>query len=134
MGKALLQTANQSAQAVAVGSVLSLGQTLRRYGCNCRLNGNAVELVGEGYYVIDVAVTAVPTAVGDVSVAVYENGILVPSAIATASVTTVGNSVTLPIVTTIRQGCCCDGADSITVVLTEGASTITNISLRVEKA
>lgn len=133
MSRSLIQTANQSAQTVAVGSVISLGQALRRFGCNCRLNGNAIEVNGEGYYTIDVDVIATPTAAGNVSVGVYVNGVQVPSAIATSSVTTVGNSVTLPITTTIRQGCCCDNADAITVILLAGASTITNVSARVEK-
>lgn len=133
MSRSLIQTANQSSQTVAEGSVISLGQALRRFGCNCRLNGNAIEVSGEGYYTIDADVTVVPTAIGNVSVGVYVDGTLVPSAIATGSVSTVGNAVTLPINTTIRQGCCCDSSDSITVVLISGESTITNVSVRVQK-
>lgn len=133
MSRSLIQTANPSSQSVAVGSIISLGSVLRRYGCNCRLNGNAIEIEGAGYYTIDVAVTLTPTATGNVTVALYLNGQPIPSATATAGVTTVGNSITIPIVTTVRQGCNCDGASSITCVLTAGASTVNNISTRVEK-
>lgn len=133
MSRSLIQTSNPSSQNVAVGGIISLGSVLRRYGCNCRLNGNAIEIEGAGYYTITGTVTLIPTAAGNVSIAIQENGVTVSGATATGSVTTAGNSITLPIVTTVRQGCCCDGASSITCVLTAGASTVTNISLRVEK-
>ena len=61
MSKSLIQTSNISSQNVAVGSVISLGSVLRRFGCNCRLNGSTVEVEGEGYYIIDVCATATPT-------------------------------------------------------------------------
>lgn len=133
MGKSLIQTANQSSQTVAVDSIISLGSVLRRFGCNCRLNGNAIELEGEGYYTVDVSAVATPTAAGNVTVSVFRNGVAIPGAIATDSVTTVGNSSTLAINTTVRLGCNCCGASSLTVVLTDGAGVIDNISMRVVK-
>lgn len=134
MGKSLIQVTNQSSQAVALNSIISLGSVLRRFGCNCRLSGNAIEVAGEGYYKIDGTVTVSPTAVGTVTVALYNNGAQIPGAIASGSVSTAGNPVTLPLETTIRQGCCCDSADNITLVLTEGPGTVDNVSLRIEKA
>lgn len=133
MSRSLIQTSNQSAQNVALNGIISLGSVLRRFGCNCRLSGNAIEVTGEGYYTIDATVTATPTAAGNVTVALYSNGVQIPGTLVSGEVTTVGNSVTLPIVTTIRQGCCCDSADNITCVLTEGPGVIENISLRVIK-
>lgn len=134
MGKSLIQVANPSSQTVAVGSIISLGSVQRRYGCNLRLSGNAIEMGGEGYYAVDCSVTLVPSAVGAVSIALYENGVAVPGATATGAVSTVGNSVTLPIMTTLRRACgCCEDVDNLTFVLTSGASTITNVSARVEK-
>ena len=134
MSRSLIQTTNQTTQAVAVNGIISLGSVLRRFGCNCRLSGNAVECVGEGYYKVDVNVSVAPTATGAVTVALYNNGVQVPGAIAYGSVSTAANPVTLPIETTIRQGCCCDSADSLTVVLVEGAGDVQNVSVRVEKA
>ena len=133
MSRSLIQTSTQSAQNVALNGIISLGSVLRRFGCNCRLSGNAIEVTGEGYYTIDATVTATPTAAGNVTVALYSNGVQIPGTLVSGGVTTVGNSVTLPIVTTIRQGCCCDSADNITCVLTEGPGVIENISLRVIK-
>ena len=134
MGKSLIQTANQSTQTVAVNSIISPGSVIRRFGCNCRLSGNAIEIEGQGYYEIDAVISLAPTATGAVTVALYKDGVQVPGAIAYGSVSTASNSTVLPIITTIRQGCNCEGASSLTFVLTEGASTVNNISVRVEKA
>ena len=133
MSRSLIQTTNQSTQTVALNSIISLGSVLRRFGCNCKLSGNAIELSGEGYYTIDATVTATPTAAGNVTVALFNNGVQIPGTLVTSSVTTTGNSTTIPIVTTIRQGCCCDSADNITCVLIAGPGVIDNISLRVIK-
>ena len=134
MSKALIQVANQSAQAVAVNSVISLGSVQRRFGCNCRLSGNAIEISGEGYYIIDASVSVAPTAAGNVTVALFNNGVQVTGGVAYGSVGTAGDPTALPIVATIREGCCCEGADSLTLVLLEGAGTVQNVSMRVEKA
>ena len=133
MSKSLIQTTNQTTQAVAVNGIISLGSVLRRYGCNCRLSGNAIEVEGDGYYKIDTDVTVLPTVAGTVTVAVLENGVQIPSAISTGSTSVAGNPVTLPITTTIRKNCCC-GASNLTVVLLAGAGNVTNISTRVEKS
>lgn len=134
MSKSLIQVANQSIQTVAPNSIISLGSVQRRFGCNCRLSGNAIEISGEGYYEVEAAVSLAPTATGDVAVALYENGVQIPGAIAYATAAAAGDSVTLPLVATIRQGCCCDSADNLTCVLVEGASTVRNVSLRVVKS
>ena len=133
MSKSLIQLANQSSQTVAANSIISLGSVQRRYGCNLRLSGNGIEVSGAGYYTVDCAVSVVPEAVGEVTVAIYNNGIQIPGAIAYGAVSTAENPTTLCINTTIRQGCCCDSADNITLVLIEGAGTVENVSLRMEK-
>ena len=89
--------------------------------------------MGAGYYKIDCNVSVVPTETGAVTVALYDNGVQIPGAIAYGSVDTAGNAVTLPLETTIRQGCNCDSADNITVVLINGAGTVNNVSLRITK-
>ena len=133
MSRSLIQTTNQSSQNVAVNSIISLGSTQRRFGSNLRLSGNAIEVDGAGYYTIDCSVSVAPTAAGNITIALYNNGVQIPGAIAYGSVSTAGNPITLPINATIRQGCCCDSADSITCVLLAGAGVVQNISLRIEK-
>ena len=133
MSKSLIQVANQSSQAVALNSIISLGSTQRRFGCNCRLSGNGIEVDGAGYYTIDASVTVAPTALGTVTVAIYNNGTQIPGAIASASTGTAGNPVNVTINTTVRQGCCCDSADNLTLVLLAGPGNVTNVSMRVVK-
>lgn len=133
MSRSLIQVTNQSMQNVALNSIISLGSVLRRFGCNIRLSGNGIEVIGEGYYTISGTVTVAPTAAGTVSVAVYNDGMQIPGAIASGTAATAGDPVTLPLETTIRQGCCCDSADNITLVLLEGAGEVSNVSLRIEK-
>lgn len=133
MSRSLIQVANQSTQAVSLNSIIALGSTQRRFGCNCRLSGNGIEVDGAGYYTIDADVTVAPTAAGTVTVALYNNGVQVPGAIASASTSTAGNPVSVAINTTVRQGCCCDSADNLTLVLIAGPGNVTNVSMRVVK-
>ena len=132
MSRAIIQTVNPSSQAVAVNGIITLGSILRRLGCNCRLNGNAIEIEGEGYYTIDCDVTVAPTAAGTVQIALYANGAPISGAVATGSTSVATNPVTLPISTTVRKSCC-NGATSITCVLLQGAGNVTNVNMRVVK-
>ena len=133
MGRSLIQTVNQSVQTVAENSIINPGSTQRRFGCNLRLSGNGIEVNGEGYYTIDANVTVAPTAAETVTVALYSNGVQIPGAIASAVAGTAADPVNLTLITTIRQGCCCDSADNITCVLLAGAGEVQNISVRVVK-
>lgn len=133
MSKSLIQVANQSNQTVAANSIIGLGSVQRRFGCNCRLSGNGIELDGQGYYTVDANVSVAPTAAGPVTVALFNNGVQVPGAIAYGNATAAGEPVNLTLVATLRQGCCCDSADNLTLVLVEGAGTVLNVSMRVEK-
>lgn len=133
MSRSLLQTANTSAQDVAEGGVIAPGNAVRRFGCNARLNGNAHEIGGEGYYTFDGAVSIAPAEIGDVTVALYENGVQIPGAIAYGSATAAGDYLTLPLVGTTRLTCC-EAPAQITCVLVSGAGQVVNYSMRVEKA
>ena len=134
MSRSLIQTVNSSEQSVTAGSTIGLGTTVRRYGCNCRQIGDAIELEGSGYYKITATVVAEPDAIGNVTVSAYFNGLQIQGATATGSVSTVGNRTTMTIVGTIRMGCNCEGASNLTFELDEGDSTISLISVRVDKA
>ena len=134
MSRSLIQVANPSVQAVAVNSIIAPGSVQRRFGCNCRLSGNAIEVAGEGYYLVDASVTVAPTAAENVTVGLAVNGTILPGAVAYGTAAAAGDPVTLPITGTIRQGCNCDSADNLTLVLLAGAGNVQNVSMRVEKA
>ena len=52
MSKALIQTVNAGPQAVEEMGVIGLGTTTRRFGCNLRQSGDAIECAGCGYYTV----------------------------------------------------------------------------------
>jgi len=141
VSKSLLQVVNQATQAVpavtagTTPAVLGLGTAIHGYGCNTRLSGNAIRIDGQGYCKVDAAITVAPTAVGSVVVALYNGSDQVDGAIATATVATANDAVTVPINATIKQGCNCAGSSSLTLRVVDGvASNVTNIAVRVEKS
>ena len=78
--KSAIYTVSSAVQAVVAGNSLSLGSTIRRFGCSTTLSGNAIALNAPGYYDVDVSVTAIPTAAGTVSVTLFQDGVAVPGA------------------------------------------------------
>jgi hypothetical protein len=137
MSKASIYTANTGAQSVASGGTLSLGSIVHRFG-NVRgvpiinLNGNGITINEDGYYNINVSIVASPTTAGTVTVSVLRNGVALPGAIATSSVTTAGNPANLSIISQSLESC---GAGSVlTLVLAGNASTISNVAVRVDRA
>ena len=130
--KSLIYTAMQTPTAVAVNGVIPLGTIVRRYVCNCNLNGNGIAINGQGYYDVDVSVEAVPDAAGTVTVQLLKDGVAVPGATAAATVAAVANTVTLAFPATVRLGCCSTGS-VLTLLRTGAASTVNNVAARVEK-
>ena len=132
MGKSLIQVANPSNQAVTADSIITLGSVIRRYGCNCKLSGNAIELYKGGYYKVNGTVSISSTAAGNVTVGLYQDGVQYPGAIAYGTAAGAGDFVTLPIQTTVRIEDPC-GSANLTLVVVEGAGSVVNVSLGVDK-
>ena len=132
MSRSLIQTVNAGPQTVADLGVIGLGSTSRRFGCNLRQSGDAIECAGCGYYTVTASIVVSPDAIGIVSVEMQQNGAPVSGAVSSASVATADSPVTLTIVSSIRLAC--EETGTLTFVLTEGAGTVENIAVRVEKA
>lgn len=133
MSKSLIYTALETPTAVAAGGVIPLGNIVRRYGCNCNLNGSGIAINGQGYYNVDVSMEAVPDAAGTVTVQLLKDGVAVPGASAAATVAAAATTVTLAFPATVRLGCCSTGS-VLTLLLTGAASTVNNAAVRVEKS
>lgn len=136
MSKAGIYTVNSGAQAVAVGGAINLGAINRRFGRSCceaviDLNGAGITLNEAGYYDVDVAVTALPTAAGPVTIAVFQDGVAVPGSTNTATAAAAGNPVNVVSLPLVRVRC--GAASNLSVVLVNGAGTIANISVKVLK-
>ena len=133
MSQAIIQTINASNQVLTADSLINLGTTVNRYGCGLNQNGNGIEVSGSGYYKIEATITITPTAAGNVTISMQKNGVNVPGAQAVGSVTTVGNSTTIPINFIIRRPCAyCENADIITFS-TQDAATINNVVVQIVK-
>lgn len=135
MSKAAIYTVNSGAQTVAVGGTINLGTIIRRFGRECcdpimDLNGSGITINEPGYYDVDVAVTALPTAAGPVTITVFQDGVAVPGSTNTAQATA-GNPVNVVSLPMIRVRC--GSASNISVVMTNGAGTVANISVKVIK-
>ena len=136
MSKAAIYTVNSGAQAVAVGGTINLGSIVRRFGRECcdpsiNLNGSSITLNEPGYYDIDVAVTALPTAAGPVTITVFQDGSAIPGSTNTTTAAAAGNPVNVASLPMVRVRC--GSASSISVVLANGAGTVANISVKVIK-
>lgn len=133
MSKSAIYTSNTSTQALAVGSNVSLGTVIRRFGQNIRLDGDAIQITGGGYYVVDASFTITATYPGTVTISLLKDNVAVQGAIASASVVA-GDVVTVSIDALIREfGCCCDNNATLTFVIGGVAESITNASVVVEK-
>lgn len=140
--KAAINTFNSGTQAVAVGGTIALGSISQRFGrksCNNNcgdfilgLNGNGIAATERGFYSVNVSVTAAPTAAGTVTVTMFNNGVAVPGATASGSVTTANNPTNLSFPADIYVPCSGPAAN-LTLVLTGTASNVTNVAVTVEK-
>lgn len=130
--KSAIYTAMQTPTEVTVNGVIPLGSLIRRYGCDISLNGNAVNIVGKGYYDVDISVTAAPSAVGTVTATLIKDGVVVPGATASATASAAGDSAVLAFPALVRQACCASGS-ALSLVLTGAASTVNNVAMRVQR-
>lgn len=127
--KNVLYAVNSTSTAYTAGSTVPMGTAVRLSGDKVALNGNGA-LVRTGLYDVDVSATLIASGAGVVSLALYKDGAPVPGAVATATAAAAGSYVNLGITATVRE-CCCNARGSLTLVLTAGTATVTNMATRV---
>lgn len=137
MSKAVLYVYNPAAGAVADGSAVSMGNggnIVRRYGGSCvNLENGAVMLLAEGYYAVDMTISATAEAAGDLVATLLQDGTAVPGASVTATAAAAGDAVSLRIPSAVVRMFCRQCQSILTVVLSGGASSATTIAARVIK-
>ena len=132
MSKSAIYTVNSTATTVTPGSIIPLGSTIRRFGCNISQDGNTITLTGKGYYLIHVSATVNPTAAGNVGITTLKDGIPVTGGTASGSTTTANNSVSIPITAMVRNLNDCD-TSIISFNLDTTTSSVANISVSIIK-
>ncbi len=132
MSKSMITTVNSLAQTVTAGNIIPLGTTVRRFGCNCRQDGNTIANTGKGYYTVLVSVTATPAAAGTVTVTAKNDGVDIIGATGSATVAAANTSVNISLIGTIRNYSDCE-TSSLSVVLTGEDAVINNMTVKVIK-
>lgn len=130
MSKSIIYITNVTASAVAVGDLIPLGRTSRRYGCNLRQDGNGITATGAGYYLVTMSATVAPTAAGAVTITGQKDGVAIIGATAT-STAAAGAATDLAFSTVVRNiGC---DSSILSFVLTGAAATVSNFAVSVVK-
>ena len=109
---------------------IPLGSVIRRFGRNLGLDGGAVVACGSVYFDCEASISLTPTAAGPITVQLFQDGIAVPGALATAT-GVAASTIALPITALVRNcGCNCNSTLSIRV---NAPCTVNNLALVVEK-
>lgn len=132
MSKSAIYTAMITPTAVAIGGLIPLGTTIRRFGQNIVQDGNTITVTGAGYYKVSVSITVAPTAVGSVGATLLKDGVSVSGALSSSSVSTANNPTTLGIEAIVRNTCDCDSS-ILSLMLTTTGSNVLNTAVTVEK-
>ncbi len=132
MSKSAIYTCNNTGATLAVGDVIPVGNTIRRFGCNIRQDGNAITLCGQGYYLVNATCTATPSAAGTVSVSALKDGVAIIGANASATVAATDTAITLSINAIVRNLCNC-GNSLLSFALGGAAAVVDNLAVTVEK-
>lgn len=106
------------------------GAIIRRYGCNCQLDGAGINLIGAGYYDLEASLSFTPTATGPVTIQFYQDGTAIPGALATGQ-GTAAEPLNLSVSAAIRN-CGCDCNTTLTYTI-DAAGTIVNLAVDVDK-
>ena len=142
----LLGTRNIATQEVATDGVVSLGQVYRRYCRKCSgvktfdFNGTSIALQQQGVYHITATITFSAPVAGIVTFQLTDNGVAIPGALATETITTATTEIrttTLDYYVLVDSDCVLGQSatevESVSIVNTGVDATITNVVVNVDK-
>ena len=143
----LLGTRNASTQALVTGGIVNLGEVYRKFcrknSCGLKafeFNGSSISLQHTGIYHITATLTFTAPVAGVVIFQLTENGVAIPSALASEIITTATTEVrttTIDFYVLVDSGCVLGNPTTliknIGITNTGVGSTITNVVLNVEK-
>lgn len=136
----LLNLVNATSQSVLTGGIVNLGNVVHRVcgGTFDFTNSNTIELNTQGWYKVHVTINATGTAVGVNTFQLYQNGVAIPGALASHTISAVGDVRNFSFETIIRvlPSCVCQNNSPVNLtILNNGASeiTINNITIDIVK-
>lgn len=131
----MIYTANTSNVVVNVVNdqfvQVPFGSVARRFGRNLTLDGGGIVACGSGYYKCTCSLTVVPTAEGEITAQLYQDGNPVPGAKMTQTAGAAGDYVGLSFPCAVRNVGC--ESSSVLSVCVNAPCTIVNFSCLVEK-
>ena len=132
----MLSSYNITSQAVATGDLLTFTTDRILTGCTATRDGQTFQLNKPGYYYVTFNAVATATEVGEITVALENNGIAGVGATASMTAGAVDDLVNLAFTTIIKvpPSCCAvDNVGKLTVVNTGVGVTYTNVNLNITK-
>lgn len=143
----IIATKNTAIQTLAVGDIVNLGITYRRYddSNNCGVkaytnNSTSITLNQSGMYHVIINITISAPAAGNVTLQLFENGVAIPGAIITETIATAAtefhtSSLNYEILVDSTRLLCQNAIlpQTLTLVNTGIASTVTNVLVHIDK-
>ena len=133
----MISSYNTNSQAVATGDSLTFTTDRILTGCTATRNGQTFQLNKPGYYYVTFnAVAAATTTVGELTVELQNNGVVVPGAEASYTTTAAGDNSNYAFSTIIRvpPSCCAvDNTARLTVVNIGVDATYANVNINITK-
>ncbi len=127
--KSAIYAVNTSTATIPDGGPYQPNTIIRRFGQCCQMANNAMELNGQGYYDVAVTATVIGTAVGNVTMAVYQDGAPVPGMNASQTVKAIGDTVTLGTSGIVRVYC---GKNNSTLTVVIGGQAVSGSNLAID--
>lgn len=132
MSKSAIYTTNTAAQTVAADNIIPVGVTTRRFGQNIRQDGNVINLLGQGYYLVNAVVTLLPASTGTVTIQAQKDGVAIIGASASQAVATAETPANLSLTFLVRNVCGCESS-ILSFLLKDAASVVSDLAVTVEK-
>ena len=134
MSKALAFISNNTSQTITGGGTVNPGTAVHGFGCTCfgrtiQLNGTNIDLRESGYYHVDVGATVSATDAGNVTLSLYQDGVLVAQGSETISAANDPANISFPASVKVN----CSSVLTLVVTSTAGDPIVTNIYTTVEK-
>jgi hypothetical protein len=133
----MISSYNNTSQEVAINGLLTFTTDRILTGCTATRNGQTFQLNKPGYYYVTFnAIAAATTTVGELTVELQNNGVVVPGAVSTYTTTTAGDNASYAFSTIIRvpPSCCVvDNTARLTLVNSGVDATYTNVNINITK-
>ena len=133
----MISSYNNTTQTVAANGLLTFTTDRILTGCTATRDGSTFQLNKPGYYYVTFNASGAATSeVGDIVVALVNNGVAVPGATVTVSPTVINSTRNFAFSTIIKvpPSCCAiDNTANLTIVNTGVAATFTNANINITK-